>query len=89
MHKKFISNVIDSVADDVRLWQSRAIDALYPIIYVDSLVVKVQENKQVINKVVYLVLGINSDGRKELLGMWISANEGAKFWLILIRFGKI
>jgi transposase-like protein len=48
---------------------------------VDCIVVKVQENKQVINKSVYLVLGINSEGRKELLGMWISATEGAKFWL--------
>ena len=79
--EEFISNVTDSVIEDIRLWQNRALDALYPIVYVDCLVVKVQENKQVINKSVYLVLGVNGNGHKELLGMWISANEGAKFWL--------
>ena len=79
--EEFISNVTDSVIDDIRLWQNRPLDELYPIVYVDCLVVKVQENKQVINKSVYLVLGINGEGRKELLGMWISATEGAKFWL--------
>jgi len=79
--EEFISNVTDCVVDDIRLWQNRALDALYPIVYVDCMVVKVQENKQVINKSVYLVLGINGNGHKELLGMWISPNEGAKFWL--------
>ena len=79
--EEFVSNVTDSVLDDIRLWQNRPVDTIYPIVYVDCLVVKVQENKQVINKSVYLVLGINGDGRKELLGMWISATEGAKFWL--------
>ena len=82
--EEFISNVTDSVVDDIRLWQNRPLDALYPIVYVDCLVVKVQENKQVINKAVYLVLGVNGDGRKELLGMWISPNEGAKFWLSVL-----
>ncbi len=82
--EEFISNVTDSVIDDIRLWQNRPLDPLYPIVYVDCLVVKVQENKQVVNKSVYLVLGINSDGRKELLGMWLSLNEGAKFWLSVL-----
>jgi transposase-like protein len=79
--EEFISNVTVSVVDDIRLWQNRPVDTIYPIVYVDCIVVKVQENKQVINKSVYLVPGINSEGRKELLGMWISATEGAKFWL--------
>jgi len=82
--EEFISNVTDSVIDDIRLWQNRPLDALYPIVYVDCLVVKVQENKQVINKAVYLVLGVNGDGHKELLGIWISPNEGAKFWLSVL-----
>src|SRR6185437_5060178 len=79
--EEFISNVTDSVVDDIRLWQNRPVDTIYPIVYVDCIVVKVQENKHVINKSVYLVLGINGEGRKELLGMWIAATEGAKFWL--------
>jgi len=76
-----ISNVTNAVLDDVKAWQSRPLDTLYPIVYLDCLVVKVREDKRVINKAIYLALGINSDGQKELLGMWISQNEGAKFWL--------
>lgn len=76
-----ISNVTNAVIDDVKAWQSRPLDSLYPIVYLDCLVVKIREDKRVINKAVYLALGINTDGQKELLGMWISQNEGAKFWL--------
>ena len=76
-----ISNVTNAVIDDVKAWQSRPLDSLYPIVYLDCLVVKIREDKRVINKAVYLALGINADGQKELLGMWISQNEGAKFWL--------
>jgi putative transposase len=77
----FISNVTDEVMDEVRQWQNRPLEALYPILYVDCLVVKVRENQRVINKAVYLVLGVTMEGQKELLGMWMSENEGAKFWL--------
>jgi transposase-like protein len=76
-----ISTVTDSVLDDVLAWQCRPLDALYPIVYLDCLVVKVREDNQIIKKAVYLALGVNADGHKELLGMWISRNEGAKFWL--------
>lgn len=76
-----ISNVTDAVLADVRAWQNRALDNLYPVIYLDCLVVKVKSEKGIINKAVYLALGINTEGQKELLGMWISQNEGAKFWL--------
>ena len=76
-----ISNVTDAVLADVRAWQNRALDSLYPVIYLDCLVVKVKSEKGIINKAVYLALGINVEGQKELLGMWISQNEGAKFWL--------
>jgi putative transposase len=77
----FISNVTEEVMDEVRQWQNRPLEALYPIMYVDCLVVKVRENQRVINKAVYLALGVTMEGQKELLGMWMSENEGAKFWL--------
>lgn len=77
----FISNITEAVMDEVRQWQTRPLDAVYPIVYVDCLVVKVRENQRVLNKALYLALGVDLDGQKELLGMWMSQNEGAKFWL--------
>jgi transposase-like protein len=62
-------------------WQSRPLDAIYPIVYLDCIVVKIRQDKKVINKAVYLALGVNMEGHKELLGLWLSENEGAKFWL--------
>lgn len=79
-----ISTVTESVMEDVKAWQSRVIDALYPILYLDCIVVKVKEEKRIINKAIYLALGVNMYGHKELLGMWISQNEGAKFWLSVL-----
>lgn len=76
-----ISRVTDAVMAQVVEWQARPLDAVYPIVYLDCLVVKVRQNNQVINKAIYLALGVNIEGHKELLGMWISENEGAKFWL--------
>lgn len=76
-----ISNVTNAVIDDVKAWQSRPLESLYPIVYLDCLVVKVREDKRIINKAVFLALGVDIDGQKELLGMWLSQNEGAKFWL--------
>lgn len=76
-----ISRVTDAVISQVIEWQARPLDAVYPIVYLDCLVVKVRQDKQVINKAIYLALGVNIEGHKELLGMWISENEGAKFWL--------
>ena len=76
-----ISRVTDAVIAEVIEWQARPLDAVYPIVYLDCLVVKVRQDKQVINKAIYLALGVNIEGHKELLGMWISENEGAKFWL--------
>ncbi|EIA1323986.1 IS256 family transposase [Vibrio vulnificus] len=76
-----ISKVTDSVLEQVIEWQSRQLDEVYPIVYLDCIVVKVRQNKQVINKAVYLALGVNLEGQKELLGMWMSETEGAKFWL--------
>ncbi len=76
-----ISSVTDAVLDDVRAWQSRPLDAVYPIVYFDCIVVKSRQDGRVSNKAVYLALAITMDGHKELLGLWISQNEGAKFWL--------
>lgn len=76
-----ISKVTDSVLEQVIEWQSRPLDEIYPIVYLDCIVVKVRQDKQVINKAVYLALGVNIEGQKELLGMWLSETEGAKFWL--------
>lgn len=79
-----ISNVTNAVIDEVKIWQSRPLDKLYPIVYLDALVIKVQEDKRVINKAFYLAVGIDIDGEKELLGIWVSQNEGAKFWLSVL-----
>lgn len=76
-----ISKVTDAVIDEVIEWQSRPLDAVYPIVYLDCIVIKIRQDKHVINKAVYLALGVNMEGHKELLGLWISENEGAKFWL--------
>ena len=76
-----ISKVTGAVIERVVEWQSRPLDAIYPIVYLDCIVVKIRQDKQVINKAIYLALGVNMEGQKELLGMWLSENEGAKFWL--------
>ena len=76
-----ISKVTNAVIEQVIEWQSRPLDAIYPIVYLDCIVVKIRQDKQVINKSIYLALGVNLEGHKELLGLWLSENEGAKFWL--------
>lgn len=76
-----ISRVTNAVIEVVIEWQARPLDSVYPIVYLDCLVVKIRQDKQVINEAIYLALGVNIEGHKELLGMWISENEGAKFWL--------
>ncbi|EAA4513069.1 IS256 family transposase [Salmonella enterica subsp. enterica] len=79
-----ISKVTDAVKEQVAEWQNRQLDALYAIVYMDYIVVKVRQNGSVINKAVFLALGINAEGQKELLGMWLAENEGAKFWLSVL-----
>ena len=79
-----ISKVTDAVAEEVKIWQNRPLDAVYPIVYMDAIRVKARGNGHVINKAVYLAIGVNLDGAKEVLGMWISENEGAKFWLQVV-----
>ena len=79
-----ISKVTDAVAEEVKIWQNRPLDAVYPIVYMDAIRVKARGNGHVINKAVYLAIGVNLEGAKEVLGMWISENEGAKFWLQVV-----
>ncbi|GMM89463.1 IS256 family transposase [Vibrio fortis] len=79
-----ISKATDSVLEQVVEWQSRPLDEVYSIVSLDCIVVKIRQDKQVINKAVYLALGVNMEGQKELLGMWLSETEGAKFWLAVL-----
>ena len=81
---EIIAQVTDAVLDEVRAWQSRPLDAIYPIVWLDGIVMKVRHGKQVINKSVHVVLGVNLRGEKEVLGLWIAENEGAKFWLSVL-----
>jgi len=79
-----ISKVTDAVIEEVIEWQNRPLNSIYPVVYLDCIVVKVMQDKRVINKSIYLALGINTEGQKELMGMWISDNEGSKFWLSVL-----
>ena len=76
-----ISNVTEAVLDEVKSWQSRPLDAVYPIVYLDALVVKIRDAGHVRNKAIYVVIGVNMQGNKDVPGLWASQNEGAKFWL--------
>jgi len=81
MSDEQISSITETVTDEVSKWQSRALSSIYPIVYMDGIYINVLENKTVIKKVVYVALGVNVKGQKELLGLWISESEGSKFWL--------
>jgi len=71
--------VTDGVLDLITEWLSRPLDEVYPIVYLDCIVLKIRQDKQVINKALYLALGVNMEDHKELLGLWITETEGAKF----------
>lgn len=76
-----ISTVTNSVIEEVREWQSRPLNEIYPIVYFDALRIKTRDEGRIINKAVYIALGVNMEGKKEVLGIWIEKTEGAKFWL--------
>jgi putative transposase len=76
-----ISTVTDAIIDEVKAWQSRPLDAVYPIVYLDCLMVKIRDGGHIQNKAIYLAIGINREGLKEALGLWVAQTEGAKFWL--------
>jgi len=79
-----ISSVTDAVVDEVKAWQGRALDSVYPIVYLDCIHAKVRDSGAVRAKAVYLALGIDMDGNKQVLGLWIAQTEGAKFWLQVV-----
>jgi transposase-like protein len=79
-----ISKVTEAVMDEVVDWQNRPLEAMYPILYLDCITVNVRQDKHIVNKSTYLALAVNMDGKKELLGMWISEHEGSKFWLLVL-----
>jgi putative transposase len=76
-----ISNVTEAVVEEVKAWQNRPLDALYPIVYMDALVVKIRDGGHICNKAIHVAIGVNLEGTKEVLGLWVTENEGAKFWL--------
>ena len=78
--RELISNVTEVVADEVELWRNRPVDEVYPIVYVDGIRIKVRDKGAVTVKVAYLVIGIDVEGRKHALGVWIAEAEGARFW---------
>ena len=84
MSHSLISKVTEAVIEEVVAWQARPLDEIYPIFYLDCIVIKCHQDKRVINKAVYVALGVNCEGRKELMGLWISENEGSKFWLSVL-----
>ena len=76
-----ISRVTDAVLDDVREWQQRPLEDVYPILFLDALIVKIRDGGAVRNKACYVAIGVNLDGERDVLGLWFQSNEGAKFWL--------
>ena len=76
-----ISNVTDAVLEEVKAWQRRPLEELYPIVYLDAMMVKMRDNGHVQNQAIYVVLWVDREGQKEVLGLWVAQREGAKFWL--------
>lgn len=79
-----ISAVTDAVSEEVKAWQARPLDPLYPILYLDCIHIKVRDTGAVRVKAVYLAIAVNLAGHKEVLGLWIAQTEGAKFWLQVV-----
>jgi putative transposase len=79
-----ISSVTEAVVEEVREWQSRPLEAVYPIVYLDALRVKIRYDGTVQNRCIYLAIGVKTDGKKETLGLWTAENEGSKFWLSVL-----
>jgi len=75
-----ISQITDVMSDEITMWQTRPVDSVYPIVYIDAIVVKIREGGAVDNRAAHLVIGVDVDGFKHVLGIWIAENEGAKFW---------
>lgn len=76
-----VSNITDKIVEEAKEWYSRTLDSLYPVVFLDAVHFKVREEGRIVTKAAYVALGINSEGYKDILGIWIGENEGAKFWL--------
>jgi transposase-like protein len=79
-----ISRITERVAQDVTIWQNRPLESVYCIVWMDGIVFKVRENSKVIDKTIYLAIGLRTDGKKEVLGLWLGTNESASFWLSVL-----
>ena len=80
LSRETISNIVDEITDEVLAWQERPLEAFYPVIYLDALVIKIRDGGHVINKAAHIAVGVDLDGIKHVLGIWIQQSEGAKFW---------
>lgn len=79
-----ISRITDRVTQDVAVWQNRPLESLYCVVWMDGIVFKVRENARVIDKTIYIAIGLRTDGRKEVLGLWLGKNESASFWMSVL-----
>ena len=82
---ELVSKISEKIMPDVTAWQNRPLEAVYPFVFMDAIHYKVKENHQYITKAAYVVLGINLDGQKDILGIWIGENESSKFWLNVLN----
>jgi putative transposase len=82
---ELISNATDAVIETVQAWQNRPLDAVYPIVYLDAMVIKVKDGNQIINKSLHIAMDVNMEGVKDILGLWLAENEGSKFWLSVLN----
>ena len=80
-----VSKIVEKITHEIAAWQNRPLDAVYPFVFMDAIHYKVKENHKYITKAAYVVLGIQMDGRKDILGVWIGENESAKFWLSVMN----
>ncbi len=80
-----VSKIVEKITPEITAWQNRPLDVIYPFVFMDAIHYKVKENHQYITKAAYVVLGIQMDGRKDILGVWIGENESAKFWLSVMN----
>jgi putative transposase len=80
-----ISRVTDAVMGDVEAWRTRPLEAVYPIVYFDALMVKIREDRSVRSRACYLAIGVTCEGEREVLGIWWQETEGAKFWLAVLK----
>jgi transposase-like protein len=85
MSDSLLSRIIDNIMPEVKQWQNRTLESIYPIVYMDAMVFKIKDDNDFYkNRALHFAIGINLEGKKELLGMWLTDNEGAKFWLSIV-----